>query len=80
MKYIENICSFEVNDINIFIECNKKTSVHVFSRMQSTCENLNVTSHEMKIFMIFTEKSLFVFFFVFLFLFYCFYALARLTS
>ena len=37
---IEDIYSFAVNTINIFMECNEKTSV--FSRVQSTSEYLNV--------------------------------------
>ena len=52
---IEDIYSFVVNPINIFIECNGKTSV--FSRVQSTSENLNIFITQDDYFMVFTKNE-----------------------
>ena len=54
-RYIEDIYSLAVNTINIVIECNENISI--FHECEARVKIWMFSLHEMKIFMVFTEKE-----------------------
>ena len=61
MKYIEDICFFEVNTKYI---SSSELKTSEFSRVRSTSENFDVFNSRDEIYLVFTEKKHFFFYFI----------------
>ena len=61
LKYIEDICFFEVNTKYI---SSSELKTSEFSRVRSTSENFYVFNSRDEIYLVFTEKSKFPFYFI----------------